>query len=241
MTMAGGTSRATQVRSWVAERAASLGVPVSIPVLCETAVLRLGVTGVTLTVDISSRWPETRHATDGLGARLAELQVIVGEGPCLDVWQEGGPVLVPDLDAPAIQLQWPLFATLAVEAGACALFALPMAVGTIRVGVLALHRSKSGQLESETLVDSLEFAHLAMRLQLDEQAGITAEKTSGLELYSPHVHQATGMISAQLDVGMDEAFSRLRARAFAEQRSLTELAAGVVARTIRFDPTNEAS
>jgi hypothetical protein len=49
------------------------------------------------------------------------------------------------------------------------------------------------------------------------------------------------MISAQLDVAMEDAFARLRARAFADQRPLAELAADVVYRRLRFDPAGEVS
>ncbi|MBV8992163.1 MAG: ANTAR domain-containing protein, partial [Pseudonocardiales bacterium] len=49
------------------------------------------------------------------------------------------------------------------------------------------------------------------------------------------VHQATGMISVQLGISVGEAFARLRARAFADDRLLSELATDVVARRIRFD------
>jgi hypothetical protein len=241
MTMADGTGRGgRQVHGWVTERATSLGVPLSVAVLCDTAVDRLGATGVTVTVETSVGWPETRHATDALGARLAELQVTVGEGPCLDVWPDGGPVLVPNLDAPATQLRWPLFATLAVEAGACALFALPMSIGIIKVGVFAVHRAKAGPLEPAVLADCLAFAELAMQLLLDEQWGLDGAGGHDLALHAPQVHQATGMVAGQLSVTMDEAFSRLRARAFADQRSLTALAADVVGRQLRFDLSDEA-
>lgn len=157
----------------------------------------------------------TCDSTDMLGERLAELQVTLGEGPCVDVRRDGGPVFVADLDAP------------------------------IRVGVLALHRVLAGQLGSATLTDSLAFAELALGLLLDEQAGLPATAgdaalTGGLPLHSPQVHQATGMISAQLEVGMEDAFARLRARAFAQRRPLAELAADVVARRLRFDPPDEA-
>jgi hypothetical protein len=241
MTSADGIGPGRRVRAWVAERAAATGQPVSISVLCETAVLRLGISGVTLTIELPAGWPETRHATDELGARLAELQLTVGEGPCVDVWPEGGPVLVPALDEAPVQHRWPMFAPLAVEAGAGALFALPMAIGTIRMGVFALHRVRPGHLASANLAESLAFAELALQLQLDQQAGRHTADAAGLELHAPQVHQATGMISAQLDVSLTEAFSRLRARAFADQWSLADLATEVVARRLRFDADGETS
>jgi hypothetical protein len=49
------------------------------------------------------------------------------------------------------------------------------------------------------------------------------------------VHQAAGMVAAQLDVGVAQALIRLRAYAFGNDRPLTEVAQDVVARTLRFD------
>jgi hypothetical protein len=230
------TSRLAQVGRWIAEKADELDVPVSVGALCEAAVVRLGVSGAVLAVDTSG-WPEIRCATDALGERLAELQVTVGEGPGVDVWRGGGPVLVTDLDAPSSQARWPMFAPLAVEAGAASLFALPLCVGTIRAGVLSLHRLDAGHLDAAVLTDALAFAELALRLLLDEQADLNPASVAeeGLPLHNPHVHQATGMVAAQLGVGMADAFAHLRARAFAEQVPLSGLAADVVARRRRFD------
>jgi GAF domain/ANTAR domain len=242
MVRRGGDNRLAKVRMWVAELAANLGEPVSVGLLCKTAMDRLGVSGAVLTVDTSAGWSETRYSTGMLDERLAELEVTVGEGPCTDAARDGGPVLVADLDAPESQRRWPLFASLAVESGAGALFALPLCVGAIRVGILALHRIEAGGLEPATLADALAFAAMSLRLLLDEQAGLGAmagELTDSLPLHNPQLHQATGMISAQLDVAMDDAFARLRARAFAEQRPLSELAAAVVARRLRFEPAGE--
>jgi hypothetical protein len=184
-----------------------------------------------------------RHSTDTLGVKLAELQVTVGEGPSADADRAGGPILVGDLDSPGSQRRWPLFAPLAVEAGACALFALPLCVGAIRIGVLALHDVRPRRLDPATLTDSLAFAALALRLLLDEQAGVSTgdgNPAADLPLHSLQVHQATGMISAQLDVSMEDAFARLRARAFTDQRPLADLAGDVLARRLRFDSADDA-
>jgi hypothetical protein len=240
----GAVSRVTQVRAWVTERAEGLALPVSVGLLCQTAVLRLGLSGAALTIGNAEGWAETRQSTDTLSARLVELQVTVGEGPCTDAHQSGGPVLVADLGSPASQRRWPLFAPLAVEAGARAMFALPLGVGAIRVGSLALHHVEPRQLDSAALTDSVAFATLALRLLLDEQAGLCikdSDPADSLPLHNPQVHQATGMIAAQLNVPMTEAFARLRARAFTDHRPLAELAADVVARRLRFDTAGEAT
>jgi hypothetical protein len=239
-----GTSRFAQVRLWVAAHAAELGAPASVESLCSTALTRLGMSGAALTTDGPGGWPEAVHATALRSARLAELQVTVGEGPCIDARREGGPVLAADLASVAGQRRWPLFAPLAVEAGAGALFAFPLRVGAISVGVLAFDRVEAGQLGPAELPEALAFAMLAMVMLLDEQAGLPAadgdvDDHDGAPFLPPHVHQSTGMIAAQIDGDIADAFARLRARAFADRRPLHELAADIVARKVRFDPESE--
>ena len=235
-----GADRLAQVHAWVAARAGDLGEPVAIGLLCETAVTRLGVSGTTVTMGTGRGWPETRCSTDMLGERLADLHLTVGEGPNADASRAGGPVLVADLDSPESQRRWPLFAPLAVEAGARALFAFPLVIGAIRAGMLTVHRTDRGPLDETALPTALAFARMALGLVLDEQTG-RLDGDGALPLHNPHLHQATGMISAQLDVGVDEAFARLRGRAFATQRSLADLAADVVARRVRFVPDPETT
>jgi AmiR/NasT family two-component response regulator len=48
------------------------------------------------------------------------------------------------------------------------------------------------------------------------------------------IHQATGMVLAQLDISADAALARLRAHAFVEQRLLIDVARDVVGRRLRF-------
>jgi hypothetical protein len=49
------------------------------------------------------------------------------------------------------------------------------------------------------------------------------------------VHQAAGMVSAQLDVSVGHALIRLRAYAFGNDRPLADVARDVVALRLRFD------
>jgi len=49
------------------------------------------------------------------------------------------------------------------------------------------------------------------------------------------VHQAAGMVAAQLEVSIRQALVRLRGYAFGNDRPLTDVAKDVVARKLRFD------
>nr|WP_276514873.1 ANTAR domain-containing protein [Nocardia transvalensis] len=54
-------------------------------------------------------------------------------------------------------------------------------------------------------------------------------------LSSRAIHQAAGMVVAQAGVRVPDAYARLRAYAFGHALSLSEVAAAVVARRVRFD------
>ena len=59
---------------------------------------------------------------------------------------------------------------------------------------------------------------------------------AGLSDSRAEVYQAVGMISVQLGVGLEVAFVRLRAHAFADGRALEDVADDVVTRVLRFSP-----
>lgn len=59
----GVVNRVMQVRAWATERAESLALPVSVGLLCHTAVLRLGLSGAALTIGNAEGWAETSRLT----------------------------------------------------------------------------------------------------------------------------------------------------------------------------------
>jgi light-regulated signal transduction histidine kinase (bacteriophytochrome) len=72
-------------------------------------------------------------------------------------------------------------------------------------------------------------------MQADAPPGrLAAELERGADLRLV-VHQAAGMVAAQLDESVAQALVRLRARAFGNELALDDLAADVVARRLRFD------
>jgi AmiR/NasT family two-component response regulator len=56
------------------------------------------------------------------------------------------------------------------------------------------------------------------------------------EYVGVHVHQATGMVAAQVGCDIEEAFNRLMIRAAALNQSLELTALDVIDRVIRFSP-----
>jgi hypothetical protein len=232
-----------RIRLWslVAEHAH--GGPVTVEHVCTAVLAAAGVdhTAVTVTLPASPR--ETLHASDQIAAEVEELTLTLGEGPGVDALS-GGPALVADLSTPDCLARWPVFAPAAVHAGVRAVFALPLQVGGIRLGVLDLYRTQPGDLQREQLADALVLADTACALLLDAQPQRDRPRLNGggpEQAGSPHpeVHQATGMITVQLGVSMAVALVRLRAYAYAHDRRLRDVAADVVARRLRFEPDAE--
>lgn len=205
--------------------------------ICETCVEALSITGagISLVSDTGSRG--VICATDDVSARIEDLQVTLGEGPCIDAISTGRPVLVPDLEQQGDVLvdRWPAFMEAAASAGVRALFAFPLRIGAIGIGALDLYRRTPGALDKQQLTAALLSADAAAvaLLAFDGQAE-TLAAFGGDEAHRLQVHQATGMVKVQLGVSIEDAFLALRARAFASDRSLVDLSNDVVERRIRF-------
>lgn len=174
------------------------------------------------------------------GEEVAELQVTVGEGPVSEAVRQNQPVSVPNLADDWSTKRWPVFAPAAVAAGVAAMFVIPLTLGAIALGALEICRDVDGPLSADELADALLFADTATTLLLGRSAapttldghlwGTEPERRWGV------VHQATGMVSVQLDTDLGEAFLRLRAHAYLTGLRLSEVAANVVARSLRFTP-----
>ncbi len=178
-------------------------------------------------------------STDPVSQVIEDLQFELGEGPCIDAFRFDRPVMEVDLAHPLI-LRWPAFTEPAVKAGARAVFGFPLAIGAVRLGALNLYRDSVGPLSDDQHADALLMADIAARavlvLQADAAPGeLTSELEAGAD-FKYVVHQAAGMVSAQLDVTITEALIRLRAHAFGSGKPLTAVATAVVGRTLRFDP-----
>ena len=154
------------------------------------------------------------------------------------------PVLAANLGDEDSGRRWPGFAASAALLGAGAVFAFPLSVGAIRAGGMGLYRASPGPLPRASFGDALILADAATLL-LDglRHDGDGAAAAAGgpavdgqspdLALHRAEIDQATGMLTVQLGVPAAEAFARLRAYAYAQDRRLADVAGDIVARRLR--------
>lgn len=241
-------SRSARIQVLVAEQAARRGAPVGVVDVCTAAVVALPVGGAGVSAMSKTTASHPLCSTDTISEQLEELQLTLGEGPCVDAFTHGSAVLSPDLLTGGLQDRWPVFADAALQVGARAVFALPLQIGAISPGVLDLYANVPTVLDAEELADALAFADLATLLLLDAridetgaQAGVQSPDHGFEDLggYRAEIDQATGILTVQLEVGIDEAFVRLRAYAYTQGRRLADVAADVVAHRLRFSPDTE--
>lgn len=207
--------------------------------LCRAAAATLSLRGGA--VNLMSRAISTGvvAASDALSRELVEMQFTTGEGPCHDAFTLRRPVLIPNLAATGA-LIWPGYTTLALEAGVRAVFAYPLQVGGLNLGVLDLFREKPGSLGEEGNRLALAFAGLATEILLDSKlTTLDGHLVPGLDEavdQHPEIHQAQGMLVVLLDVDLAEALARMRAHAFGRGRPLVDLAREIVSgRSFAYD------
>lgn len=240
--------RSALIWSLVAVQAARRRGRVSAVDVCAAALLALPVSGAWVMAPDATGAGHLMCVTDAVSEQLVELQMTLGEGPCLDVATSGSPVLVSDLGDGDAGRRWPGFTPQAWRAGAAAIFALPLRIGAIRAGALGLYRDKPGPLTGPQFGDALIVADTAVVVLLESQYPDRAAEAAGagpagqppdLRQHRAEIDQATGMVSAQLGVAIGEAFVRLRAYAYAQDRRLSDVSHDIVARRLRLSPDGD--
>ncbi|MGE0727330.1 MAG: ANTAR domain-containing protein [Acidimicrobiia bacterium] len=233
MTFEGGDRRSRLLR-----QLHSSGGPVAgtdhLIALCASAT---GVTGAGLMLMSGDVSLGSVAATDAVSALIEDQQFALGEGPCIDAYRLDRPVLEPDLANPRVP-RWVAFTPAVLAAGAGAVFGFPLQVGAARLGALNLYNDRAGELQPQQHADALIMAAIAAESLLLMQAGaksgeLAAELETGANLHAV-VHQATGMVSAQLGIYTTQALIRLRGHAFGHGRPLVDIASDIVERRLRF-------
>jgi len=200
----------------------------------------LALNGAMVTLMTETGHHELLSATDGVAAETDRLQFLLGEGPFVEAFRSRRPILVADLGGPASS-RWPMFAKAVSTIPAAAVFAFPLQAGAARAGTLGFWRATVGPLDGTQLAGALLGADMVLRALLDGanptvSAASTAGRDTALSSERAVVYQASGMVAEQCRIPIGAALARLRAHAFATDRSITDVAADVVARRLRLAP-----
>jgi len=203
--------------------------------VCRSFVASTPIDGAAFTQMTSDAARDPWVASDETIAAIELAQYSLGEGPTQDAYRTRRTVLVPDLGAPWVAARWPVFVAETAHLDAGGLFALPMQLGAITVGVCEVYRRRAGPLSDLDLrvvlsaMDDATLTLLAMRSGLDDEVA----RPGGT--LPRGVHQATGMLVVQLGVNAEGAFARLRAHAYANERTIHEVADDIVGRRLRLE------
>jgi transcriptional regulator with GAF, ATPase, and Fis domain len=156
------------------------------------------------------------------------------EGPCLDCFRDGVPVLVQDLSAE--EKRWPQFVPAALGAGIASVHALPMRLHDAVLGTLGLFGAQPGLLNEDDL-------HLGQALAATASLALVAERNSAdkdvlnaqlnTALHSRVVlEQAKGLLAQSGDLDMEQAFAVLRRYARDHNEKVSHIAAQTVERVL---------
>lgn len=178
----------------------------------------------------------TIYATDESIRMLEELQNSAAEGPCIDAYTLGRPVLEPDLAAGGVRA-WPVLGPGALKAGMRSLFSFPLTLDDTCLGALNLYRDTPGDLSRDEVADARVLAAIATRevlsLQTDAEPGSLPSQITDLSGDRLAIEQATGMVAVQLDVTVVEAGRRLRDFSRERGQQLADVGRDVVSRRLR--------
>lgn len=198
--------------------------------LCCAVAQDLDVVAATITLGPPRDKSVVVAAHEPPGRRFAEPEFAVGEGPAHDAYDLRRPVLVPELGG-ASDGTWPGYATTAKAAGIRAVFAFPLQVGAIRVGVLTLHHDRIVHLAPSDLATCLVMAELATERLIDSPHAAAEEIEPSLDQavsFRAEIYQAQGMVAVALGLTLSDSLATIRAHAFRTGRELNDVAYDIV-------------
>jgi GAF domain-containing protein len=177
-------------------------------------------------------------ASNDVGETLELFQLQNSEGPCLDCFASGQPVVNADLASAGER--WPLFAPAAEAAGFRSVHAFPMRLRDETIGALNLFgRAEVAFADHEVgIVQAL--ADVATIALLQERtiarADALTEQLQGALNSRIIIEQAKGVLAQLEGTTPDAAFQRMRSHARSTHRRLVDIAEAVVARRIDLHP-----
>ena len=220
----------------VANRVDSGGDPATS--LCGAGVDVLGLTGVGIMLLSGSRL-DCVAASDTVTGDIEALELMIGEGPCVDAFHTGHASFDENL-ADDRTVTWGAFREAALAAGVRAAFGFPVVVAGVCIGVLNCHSDQAGKLSESQVADARVVADVSGRTivawQADAPPGRLAWQLERSGNHRVVVHQAAGRVSVQAGVSVGDAMALMSAHAFSHDSTLLHVAEEVLAGRLRFDP-----
>jgi GAF domain-containing protein len=170
-------------------------------------------------------------ASSSEAMRLLELfELQTQEGPCLDCYRTGRPVVNQDLAV--TNGRWPRFSSEALAAGFHSVHALPMRLRGTVLGALNLFHVEPGDMPQSDIDSAQALADVATIAILQRRASLEAQVLNE-QLHNALnsrivIEQAKGIIAERKSLNMEQAFSTLRAHARNHNRPLVEVAESVI-------------
>ena len=157
---------------------------------------------------------------------LEVFEIQASDGPCIDCYTSGEPVLNVVLDVTT--QRWPRFTPVALAAGFRSVSAMPMRLRGTTIGALNLFRTSGNPLVDTELFAARAFADVATIAILQHHASIDARDVNEQLNHALNsrvlIEQAKGMLAERAKIDIDEAFRRLRSHARTHNLRLAALA-----------------
>jgi len=174
-------------------------------------------------------------ASSSEAMRVVELfELQAQEGPCLDCYHAGEPVVNQDLAV--VNGRWPTFAPVALEAGFRSVHALPLRLRGQVIGAVNLFRTDEGTMDDIDVLAGQALADMATIAILQHRAAAESQVLNeqlNFALNSRIVlEQAKGVLSERANIDMEESFARLRHYARNHNLRLLDVAQQVIDRTL---------
>lgn len=169
-------------------------------------------------------------ASNPNGETLELFQLQNSEGPCLDCFTTGEPVVNADLAHAAHR--WPTFAPRAIQLGYRSVHAVPMRLREHIIGALNLFGSADAHFDADDLRVVQALADVATIALMQERtirrAEELTEQLQGALTSRIVIEQAKGAVAALDGITTDEAFELLRSRARSSQKRLVDVAQAAI-------------
>ena len=156
------------------------------------------------------------------------------EGPCLDCYRTGQPVVNQNLAE--VNGLWPRFAAEALTAGFQSVHALPMRLRGTVVGALNLFHRLPGRMQEADVDAAQALADVAtigiLQHRAVRESYVLNEQLNNALNSRIVIEQAKGMVAEREDLNMEQSFARMRMHARNHNLRLADVAQAVIAGTL---------